>query len=185
MSSRPSRSPQFSQFRRRRFLQLSTAAFSGLALANCRRSLEGGASAPASSPSAASGKQLNIYTWAEYTSPDLVKRFTDQTGIQVITDLYDSNETMLAKLQAGGGKQYSIIYPSDYMVRQMIDFNLLTKLDPARIKGMDGIGKRWQSPSYDPQNAHSIPYNWGTTGLLYNTKVWNQEPQDWGDLWVQ
>lgn len=98
-------------------------------------------------------------------------------------DVYDSNEAMLAKLQAGGGAQYSVIYPSDYMVRQMIDMNLLTKLDQSKIQGLSGLMDRWQSPPYDPSNAHSIPYAWGTTGIIYNSNLVKTPPQDWNFFW--
>ncbi len=175
---------------RRRFLQLSAAALSGVALSNCRGALErpsnSAASPTAQTASTSSGqgsKQLYLYTWADYAGQDLFKRFTEQTGIEVIHDVYDSNETMLAKLQAGGGKQYSIIYPSDYFVQQMLDLNLLTKLDQSRIRGLDTLRDRWKNPSYDPNNTHTVPFNWGTTGVIYNTKVWTQAPQDWSDLW--
>jgi spermidine/putrescine transport system substrate-binding protein len=90
---------------------------------------------------------------------------------------------MLAKLQAGGGDQYSVIYPSDYMVRQMIDDNLLLKLDPAKLIGFENVMDRWQNPIYDPNAAHSVPFNWGTTGLIYNTKLIKTEPEDWNFLW--
>lgn len=166
---------------RRRFLQLSTAALSGLALANCRRALEG----PSGAVSAGDPKQLNLYTWADYVSEDLYQRFTQKTGIAITHDVYDSNEVMLAKLQAGGGAQYSIIYPSDYMVRQMVELKMLASIDPARVTGLDSLRDRWKNPPYDPENAHSIPFNWGTTGLLYNTRAWKQPPQDWSDLWTQ
>lgn len=169
---------------RRRFLQYSLAALSGVALANCQRS--GTSSSSETSPSAnpvSTDEPLYIYTWADYLSEEVNQRFTEQTGIEVVADVYDSNEVMLAKLQAGGGNQYSIIYPSDYMVRQMIELDLLTPMDKARITGLENLIERWQSPPYDADNAHSIPVSWGTTGFLYNNEVIKPGPEDWDFIW--
>ncbi len=163
---------------RRRFLQLSAAAFSTVALANCAQT-----GSQTTDSASASDKTLYLYTWGDYSSEALYQQFQEQTGIKIVADVYDSNETMLAKLQAGGGDQYSLIYPSDYMVRQMIDSNLLLKLDPAKLEGFENVMERWKDPVYDPQAAHSVPFNWGTTGLLYNTKLISAEPEDWNFLW--
>ncbi|MFM7426969.1 MAG: PotD/PotF family extracellular solute-binding protein, partial [Elainella sp.] len=116
-------------------------------------------------------------------SEELYQRFQEKTGIKIVADVYDSNEVMLAKLKAGGGDQYSIIYPSDYMVRQMIDENMLLPLDRTKLTGFDNIMERWQNPTYDPKSAHSIAFSWGTTGLLYNSKVVKTAPEDWDYLW--
>jgi spermidine/putrescine transport system substrate-binding protein len=127
---------------RRRFLKLSTAALTGVTLANCAGSITQNQPTAANSPTPASTsdtKTLYIYTWGDYNNPDLYKRFTDQTGIDVISDVYDSNEVMLAKLQAGGGNQYSIIYPSDYMITQMVEAKLLRPLDASRLKGVENF----------------------------------------------
>jgi len=167
---------------RRRFLQLATAAFSTVALSNCARTVsQRQDSAPTTSSLA--GSTLYIYSWGDYASELLYQKFQQKTGIKIVGDVYDSNETMLAKLQAGGGNQYSVIYPSDYMVRQMIDSNMLLKLDPAKIQGWENVMDRWKNPVYDPKSAHSIPFNWGTTGLIYNTKLITTEPEDWNFLW--
>jgi spermidine/putrescine transport system substrate-binding protein len=170
---------------RRQFLQFSTALLSTLALANCQQSPESTSTpSAAASPQAASpGEPLHLYTWADYSHEDLYKRFTERTGIEVIADVYDSNETMLAKVQAGGGRQYSIIYPSDYMVKQMIELTLLTEIDHSRLQGLEQLRDKWQSPPYDPDNAHSIPVSWGTTGFIYNSEVLKVAPEDWDYLW--
>lgn len=177
---------------RRRFLQGSAAAIAGVTLANCRQNIAQQASpdadAEAAAPAEGGGENggsgvLHVYTWADYTNDEMVNAFTEKTGIEVIVDIYDSNETMLAKMQAGGGDAYSIIYPSDYMVQQMIELNMLTKLDQARISGLENIFDKWQDPVYDPGNNFSVPFAWGTTGLLYNTEVISDNPEDWAYLW--
>ena len=185
------RSLYLNQFRRsgstrRRFLQGSAAAIAGVTLANCQRNIadvqsqEDAEAAPSSGD--ASGR-LHVYTWADYTNDDLINAFTEKTGIEVIVDIYDSNETMLAKMQAGGGDAYSILYPSDYMVQQMIELGMLTTIDKDRIQGLDNIFDKWQNPVYDSDNTFSTPFAWGTTGLLYNKEIVSGDPEDWDYLW--
>lgn len=170
---------------RRRFLQLSTAALSGTLLANCARNVaDVGASPSASATGSPSGDNtLHIYSWSSYVDDALLKDFESKTGIQVIADIYDSNETMLAKMQAGGGSAYSIIYPSDYMVEQMIELDLLTELDKSRLPDTAALLDQWQSPPYDAENQYSYPYAWGTTGIVYNADVLDPAPEDWSYLW--
>jgi spermidine/putrescine transport system substrate-binding protein len=170
---------------RRRFLQLSTAALSGAVLSNCARNLAdpGGAeTSSASSGSTADAKILRLYSWTNYTDDELLASFKAKTGIEAIVDTYDSNETMLAKMQAGGGSAYSIIFPSDYMVTQMVELDMLTPLDKTRLKGLENLWDKWQSPVYDPDNAHSVPATWGTTGMLYDPKRLGGELKGWDYL---
>jgi len=164
-------------FSRRQFLKTSLSAMSGMALSSCGWRL-----ANVSSPNV-SADLLYIYTWAGYTDDDLLNRFQTQTKISAIADVFDSNEAMLARFQASGGGGYSIIYPSDYMVRQMIDLNLLLELDQTKIVGLKQLFPQFLSPYYDQDNRHSIPVSWGTTGLIYNSKNLNQAPYDWDYLW--
>jgi spermidine/putrescine transport system substrate-binding protein len=182
--------PQFRRLgpTRRRFLQGSAAAIAGVTLANCRQNIANTPSETAAdTPETAGGDEgagvLHVYTWADYTNDELVNAFTEKTGIEVIVDIYDSNETMLAKMQAGGGDAYSIIYPSDYMVQQMIELGMLTQIDKDRIQGLENIFDKWQDPVYDPGNTFSIPFAWGTTGLLYNKEAVSGNPEDWAYLW--
>ncbi|MDF0552954.1 spermidine/putrescine ABC transporter substrate-binding protein [Kamptonema sp. UHCC 0994] len=165
---------------RRKFLQTSAAALSGLTLSSCGWRLADVQSAPI--VKSASNK-LYIYTWSGYTDEALINRFAEKTGIQVIADVFDSNEGMLARIQAGGGGAYSIIYPSDYMVLQMSKLGLLTELDHSLLAGLDRLIKKFQSPVYDPGNRYSVPFAWGTTGLIYNTEQINGKIEDWDYLW--
>lgn len=166
---------------RRQFLKTAaSAAIGGIALSGCGWTLA--QVQPTQSGQGASDK-LYIYTWAGYTDTDLLKRFEQETGISAIADVFDSNEAMLARLQAGGGGDYSIIYPSDYMVQKMRELEMLSELDVSRITGMERLFNRFQNPDYDPDNRHSVPVSWGTTGLLYNSKTLNPPPEDWNYLW--
>ncbi|WP_448603689.1 ABC transporter substrate-binding protein [Thermoleptolyngbya sp.] len=173
---------------RRRFLQLSSAALSGVLLSNCARNIgtTGSSSTtgtPAASPPGSGDNILHVYTWSAYIDDDLLKGFEQSTGVKVIADIYDSNETMLARMQAGGGNQYSIVYPSDYMVEIMVEEDMLLEIDQDRVPGYADLLEQWRDPPYDPGNQHSVPYTWGTTGLVYNTELVKKPITDWSDLW--
>lgn len=165
---------------RRQFLKNSAATISGLAVSSCGWRLADVQSAPAAKGSA---DQLFIYTWAGYTDNALLDRFAEKTGIRVVADVFSSNEEMLARVQAGGARAYSIIYPSDYMVVQMTELGLLSPLDHSSLGGLDRLKKQFQNPVYDPGNRYSVPLSWGTTGLIYNTEQLKEAPEDWDYLW--
>jgi spermidine/putrescine transport system substrate-binding protein len=178
-NSQPSFHPSFAT--RRRFLQASAAAASGVMLSNCARNLTD--PKLSGETTGGSSKTLQVYGWVNYTDESLLKDFENKTGIKVTVDTYDSNEAMLAKMQAGGGNAYSIIYPTDYMVTQMTDLKMLTPLDRSRINGLEGLREKWKNPSYDRNNAHSIPVAWGTTGLTYDPEKYGSTIKGWADLW--
>ncbi len=169
-------------YSRRRILKTLGAASIGWSLAACNRL--------GSAPSKTAGKSdtLYLYTWNNYTDPTLTDAFTQATGIKVIVDIFDANETLMAKLQAGGGDQYSVIYPSDFVVTQMAKAGLIAALDPSRLTALKGLFPNHLNPSYDPKNQHSVPVIWGTTGLAYNPQRLKDlglpdSPQDWDYLW--
>ncbi len=166
---------------RRQFLQIAASAtLSSIALSGCGWTL---AQVQPQATSQSALDKLYIYTQSGYIDEDLLDRFTKETGIKAVADVFDSNEAMLARLQAGGGGGYSIIYPSEYMVQQMVELDMLTQLDFSRISGMERLFPRFQNPEYDPGNRHSLPISWGTTGLIYNTKKLKKAPEDWDYLW--
>jgi len=164
---------------RRNFIK-KMAAFSTLSLGSCGWRL---ANVGSNYISSNHNDKLYIYTWTQYTDKELLTTFFTQTGIKVIADVYESNDVMLAKLQAGGGGTYSIIYPSDYMVQKMADKGLLAEIDHSRLIGLDNLFPQFNNPSYDQNNRYSIPFNWGTTGLLYNSEKLANPPEDWEYLW--
>jgi len=167
---------------RREFLQVAASAtLSSMALSGCGWTL---AEVRPKAPSVqGSSKNLYIYTWSSYTDQELLDRFAKETGFKVVADVFDSNEVMLSRLQAGGGGAYSVIYPSDYMVAKMVELGLLRELDHSRIVGMNQLLPRFQNPVYDPANQYSVPLSWGTTGLIYNIQKVKPAPQDWPYLW--
>lgn len=112
-------------------------------------------------------KQLNLYNWSEYVAETTIPGFEEETGIKVTQDFFSSNEELLAKLQAGG-TGYDVIVPSDYMVAIMIKSDVVQPLDMSKIPNFENVGDNFRGLPYDPDNRYSIPYQWGTTGLLFN-----------------
>jgi spermidine/putrescine transport system substrate-binding protein len=166
---------------RRQFLQQAAlATLSGTMLSSCGWTL---AEVRAPVGGQSSSKELYIYTWSGYTDQNLLERFQKETGIRAVADVFDSNEAMLARLQAGGGGAYSIIYPSDYMVDKMRAMKMLIQLDHSRIPGLSQLFPEFQNPLSDPGNQYSVPVSWGTTGLIYNTQKLQSPPEDWSYLW--
>ena len=165
--------------RRREFLK-QLALFSSLSLSSCGWRL---ANVSANSSSASDSDKLYVYTWNQYTDQELLSTFTSQTGIKVSVDTFDSNDVMLAKLQAGGGGAYSVIYPSDYMVQKMVEKELLIELDKEKLIGLENLFSQFQNPSYDPNNRYSLPFSWGTTGFIYNSEKLETAPDDWEYIW--
>jgi len=164
---------------RRQFLQTSGAALSGMALSSCGWRLAEVQSSPGPLPP----NKMYMFTWAGYTDQDLLDEFAEQTGIEVIADVFDSNEAMLAKIQASGGGAYSLIYPSDYAVKKMVELSIINELDHSRLPGLANLIPQFQNPGYDPNNRYSVPISWGTTGLIYNSEKIQQPPDDWSYLW--
>ncbi|MBW4578525.1 MAG: spermidine/putrescine ABC transporter substrate-binding protein [Tildeniella nuda ZEHNDER 1965/U140] len=178
----PLPSPNLTRNRSRRaFLQAATGVVSGLTLSSCGWTL---AEVRPLQQSARTANELRIYTWSSYIDDALLEGFRAQTGVKVIADTFDSNETMLAAFQAGKGAAYSIIYPSDYTVAKMIELKLLQQLDLSRIQGLENILPRFQSSVHDPGNRYHVPISWGTTGLIYNSAKLNPAPTDWSYLWT-
>jgi len=124
-------------------------------------------------------EELHIYNWSEYIDPEVYEAFEAEYGVRVIEDTFSSNEELLAKLQAGAGG-YDLIVPSDYMVEIMIGEGLLAELNHDNLPNLANLSTLFQSPPYDPELAYCVPYQWGTTGIGYNSDV--VEPSSWADL---
>jgi spermidine/putrescine-binding protein len=125
---------------------------------------------------------LNLYAWSEYVPQQLLDDFSTKYGIKVNYDTYSSNEEMLAKLQAGASG-YDVIIPSDYTVAIMIKTDMLEPFDSTQLTNFSNLDPRFINRDYDPGNKYTIPYQWGTTGLIYDKTVVPSEPQKWADLW--
>ena len=135
------------------------------------------------------GISINVYNWGEYI-PDgseegvlnLNAEFTKLTGITVNYSTYATNEELYAKLK-GGGSTYDIIIPSDYMISRMIKENMLEPLDKSNIPNFANIMDKFKSSEYDPSSKYSVPYTWGTVGIIYDTTVVDEEDIGWDILW--
>ncbi|MFV0559624.1 MAG: ABC transporter substrate-binding protein [Enterococcus sp.] len=125
---------------------------------------------------------VTIYNWGDYIDPELIDKFEEETGYKVNYETFDSNEAMFTKIQQGG-TNYDIAIPSEYMIQKMMDENLLLPLDHTKIKGLDNIDPQFLDLSFDPGNNYSVPYFWGTLGIVYNDKFFDaSEIQHWDDL---
>ena len=131
---------------------------------------------------------INVYNWGEYISNgdddslDVNAEFEALTGIRVNYTQFDTNESLYAKLKSGG-TTYDVIFPSDYMVSRMIAEDMLEPLDFENIPNFQYISDRFKNPSYDPENLYSVPYTWGTVGLIYNYDMLGFDPDSWDIMW--
>lgn len=134
------------------------------------------------------GKKENsvyIYTWGDYLDPKVLDMFEKETGIHVVLDEFDTNENMYPRV-VEGAVHYDIICPSDYMIQKMIENNLLQPIDFEKIpNAKKNIGAKFfeQSKEFDPENKYSVPYCWGTVGIMYDTKVVDDPVDSWRILW--
>lgn len=126
---------------------------------------------------------LYLYNWGDYIDPDLIDKFEEESGYKVVMETYDSNEAMITKIKQKS-TNFDICIPSEYAVEMMRDQGLLEKLDHNKIVGLDNIDERFLDVAYDPGNEYSIPYLWGTFGIVYNTKKYEESDFDsWKNLW--
>lgn len=124
---------------------------------------------------AAAEGELVIYHWFEYMPQDLLDKFTAETGINVTMDTFDSNESMLASLKAGGMGTYDVAVPGDYMVAIMVNEGMLDAIGEDELANKGNIAPEWADPSYDPGRQYSIPYQWGSAAFAVDTDAFSGE----------
>lgn len=129
-----------------------------------------------------SGDVLNIYNVGDYIDESLIEKFEEETGIKVVYETYDTNEIMYQKIKSGGSK-YDLIVPSDYMIEKMKDEKLIQKIDYSNIPNYKNIDESFKKPSYDENDEYSVPYFWGTFGILYNKNMVSDPVDSWDILW--
>ena len=158
-------------------------------LSGCGASGNTGTSGTDSAASgSADGGELYVYNWGEYIDEDVISQFEDETGITVVYDLFETNEEMYPVIEAGA-VNYDVVCPSDYMIQKMRENDLLAELNFDNIPNIDQIDPAYMemSQAFDPENKYSVPYCWGTVGILYNTKLLDElgvpAPTKWADLW--
>ena len=132
---------------------------------------------------------INVYNWGQYIADgtdgyiDVNKAFTEATGIEVNYMTFDSNETMYTKLKTGGST-YDVIIPSDYMIARLIDEDMLAELDYSNIPNYALVDEAYKNTEFDPDNKYTVPYTWGTVGLIYNKKFVDEaDLGSWDLLW--
>lgn len=134
--------------------------------------------------SGANGEVI-VYNWGEYMDPDVLDMFEEETGIKVVYDEFETNEIMYPKIEAGAS-EYDVICPSDYMIQKMIENDLLAELNFDNMPNAKAnIGEQYweQAKQFDPENKYSVPYCWGTVGILYNKTMVDEPVDSWSILW--
>ncbi len=124
---------------------------------------------------------ITVFNWYDYIDESVISMFEQETGISVKYANFTTNEEMYAKLSSGAG-DYDVIFPSDYIIERMIKEDMLEKLDPAQVPNAAGVVEWLKTPDYDPEGAYSVPYMWGTVGLLYNTTMLEGEIDSWAPI---
>ena len=126
---------------------------------------------------------LNLYNWGDYIDPELLSKFEEETGYRIVYETFDSNEAMYTKIQQGG-TAYDLAVPSEYMIERMKEEDLLIPVDHSRLEGLENIDDEFLNLPFDPGNQYSIPYFWGTLGIVYNDKMVDGELfESWDGLW--
>ena len=128
--------------------------------------------------------KLVVYNWGEYIDPEVLTIFEEETGINVVYEEFETNEILYPKVSSGA-IAYDVVCPSDYMIQRMIENDLLTEINFDNIPNIKNIGKQYmeQSRQFDPENKYSVPYCWGTVGILYNKTMVDEPVDSWSILW--
>ena len=132
--------------------------------------------------------KLYVYNWGEYIDESVIDEFEEETGIEVVYDLFETNEEMYPIIEAGAVK-YDVICPSDYTIQRMIQNNLLAEINFDNVPNIKEIGPEYMdmAKDFDPENKYAVPYCWGTEGILYNKQRFDElgipYPTKWADLW--
>ncbi len=130
------------------------------------------------------GNKVIVYNWGEYLDPEVLDMFEEETGISVVYEEFETNEIMYPKVQSGA-IAYDVVCPSDYMIERMIENDLLAEIDFNHIPNLQYIGEQYmeQSKQFDAENKYSVPYCWGTVGILYNKTLVSEPVDSWSVLW--
>ncbi len=135
----------------------------------------------AAGPALAAG-ELHLYNWGNYTSPELIQKFEEAHDVEMTVTDYDSNDTALAKIEAGG-HGFDLVVPSANYVAIFREKGLIVELDHSRLKNIGNIAPEWADVSWDPGRKFSIPWQWGSTGVAVNTSVYGGDPHT-SDIWL-
>ena len=126
---------------------------------------------------------VNVFNWEDYIDESVLAQFEEETGIKVNYMRFTDNEEMVISVESNPGA-FDVVFPSEYMVERLINKGLLAEINFDNIPNFSNIREDLKNPSYDAGNAHSVPYMWGTLGILYNTKLVDEaDVQTWKVLW--
>lgn len=131
---------------------------------------------------AQNSKKLFLFNWTQYMNPKIIKQFETKYHVQVVQSYYSSMPELFAKLRAGGDRQYDVIVPSQYYVPRLIKTGLIQPLNKAEIPNYKNLLPKFQNPSFDPGGKYTAAYQWGTTGIAYNTKLLGKQQPSWSIL---
>ena len=133
-------------------------------------------------PAALAEEVVNVYNWEDYIAPEVLTLFTEETGIKVNYMCFTTNEDMIVQVEANPGA-FDVCFPSDYIIERMIAKDLLAEINYDNVPNFDQIIDKLRNPDYDPENKYSVPYMWGTVGILYNKDMIPEPNQSWSILW--
>ena len=134
-------------------------------------------------PVCASAQEVvNVFNWEDYIDESVLAQFEQETGIHVNYMRFTTNEDMIVQVEANPGA-FDVCFPSDYIVERMLSKDMLAEIDYDKVPNAQYILENLRSPDYDPNNVHSLPYMWGTVGILYNTTMVEEPVNSWGILW--
>ena len=126
---------------------------------------------------------IAVYNWGDYIDEDLITKFEEETGYKVVYSTFDSNEAMMTKLNQGG-THFDVVVPSEYAIEKMTEEDLLQEIDKSLLPNLKYIDSRFMDLAFDPDNKYSIPYFWGTVGIVYNPEMLDgKKITSWNDLW--
>lgn len=150
------------------FIILSVLAFSIALLSGCSKG---------------SGEKVYVYNWGEYMDPQVRKDFTKETGIEIVYEEFEQNEEMYPKIKANA-VQYDVVCPSDYMIQKMIEEDMLAEINFDNVPNLSNIDPTYlkSAQAFDPENRYSVPYCWGTLGILYNKTMVDEPVDSWSVL---
>ena len=130
---------------------------------------------------ARSDRVVNVCSWGEYIDEDLITQFEEETGIRVNYQTAESNEALYSLIKMGGA-DFDVIVPSDYMIGRLIEEGMLAELDYSAIPNYNLIDDQYKGLSYDPENKYTVPYTWGTVGIIYNTTMVSEPITSWSAM---
>ena len=125
---------------------------------------------------------LNVYNWGDYIDESVLDDFESETGIKINYEMFATNEDMMVKLTQGGNS-YDVIFPSEYMIEKMLKEDMLEPLDHSKIPNLENLDPKFSNLEFDPAYEYSVPYFWGTVGIMYNTEMVDEPVDSWDILW--